>query len=105
MFQYFFAIKPRTTTDALQLHVHVCIIAKLSLLQYLYIFYQIEAPMLPSKVTTPPRAHDFPLKNGNYNYPNGAGFQYKAKAIRNYLKAGKVENNTYSSKALFLELA
>lgn len=53
---------------------------------------KIEAPMwVPTKVSTPSGSHEYPLKDGKYNYPNGAGFQYEATAVRNYLKAGATE--------------
>lgn len=44
-----------------------------------------------TKVTTPSGTYEFPLKDGNYNFVNGAGFQYEAAAVRNALNSGTTE--------------
>ena len=43
----------------------------------------------PTKVTTPSGSYEFPLKAGDYNFLNSAGFQYEAAAVRDCLKSGK----------------
>ena len=42
----------------------------------------------PNQVTTPSGDYDFPLKELQYNYPNGSNFQFEVTAVRNYLKSG-----------------
>ena len=50
---------------------------------------QIGSPMwTPNQVSTPSGDYDFPLKELQYNYPNGSNFQFEATAVRNYLKSG-----------------
>lgn len=54
------------------------------------IVLQIESPMwAPTKIITPSKTYEFPLKEGKYNYPNSAGLYHEAAAVRNYLKSGK----------------
>lgn len=53
---------------------------------------QIGSPFwCPTTITTPSGSYEFPLKVGDYNYGNGAGFQYEAAAVRNALASGAKE--------------
>ena len=61
---------------------------------------QVEEPLwAPTKISTPSGVKEFPLKDGDYNFLNSAGFQYEAAAIRDCLVKG-----TYYSEKNFQPL-
>ncbi|XP_060606683.1 trans-1,2-dihydrobenzene-1,2-diol dehydrogenase-like [Ruditapes philippinarum] len=54
---------------------------------------EVEQPLWsPTRIRMPSGVKEFPLKDGEYNFKNSAGFQYEAAAVRDCLLKGLTEH-------------